>query len=534
MRTIKTNYLLLAAMTALTIGMTSCSQSEDMAEDTTGKQTITFTSGDDETTTRTSMGGNYTASKFPFYWEKGDAIWINAKDHITGDNTSTAAHANFTGSVSTSAPYYIRYTGTGSYSTTNSRTGITVSTTSDANTLVIPPLQSIASWAEGAATSRIGANGDCGTATATGSGSSYKFKLDHKAAYLIIMPRWGTGGTNTTYKLKSVTVTTHDGAYLLSGRFSFSDSGIGNVVTNTGGSATIKITTGGSTGIVLPTSKDQTQSINIAIKPIATAIPLYCIYEISDGTNKYYIEKIISEKTYAANTVTPVTADIKKGYDMARLGQDADGKSLSSGPYLDVITNKNPYSGFYDWDVPNGEEHFVSHEMADDYNGTSVTVGTPTAAEGARTDWCTNSNFNALPTYNQITWYLKGGCYWDADKKWGPADNQKGGMWFKKKAYLISSGVVTETAFNTTQSGITTSTPVTMAPADFNTSDWFFLPAAGYLCDGTLYITGTYGYDWSSTPSSSVGFAYSLFFYSGYAGVGYNGRNLGFCLWSVR
>jgi hypothetical protein len=59
----------------------------------------------------------------------------------------------------------------GSYNTTNSRTNTTVNTTSDANTLVIPPVQSIASWAEGAATSRIGANGDCGTATATGSGT---------------------------------------------------------------------------------------------------------------------------------------------------------------------------------------------------------------------------------------------------------------------------------------------------------------------------------------------------------------------------
>jgi hypothetical protein len=527
MKTKKTNYLLSAAIAVVSLGMTSCSQSEDVAENTSAKQTITFVSG--EETTRTSMGGAYTDASFPFYWEKNDAIWVNGTDKITGDNTATAAHANFTGSVTAADSYNIRYTGTGSYNTTNSRTGITVNTTSDGNTLVIPPVQSIATWAEGAATSRIGANGDCGTATATGSGTSYSFKLAHKAAYLIIMPRWGTGGTNTTYKLKSVTVTTHDGAHLLSGRFSFSDTGIGSAVTNTKGSATIKITTGGNDGLTLPTSKDQTKSINIAIKPVTTATPLYCIYEVSDGTNTYYIEKIISDKSFPVNTITPITADIKAGYDAAVNNPAANG-----GSYLDLITNNNPYSGFYEWDVPNSEEYFVSNEMNDDYNATPVTAGyTPTAAEGAKTDWCTNSNFKAQPTYNQITWYLEGGCYWDADKKWGPADNQKGGMWFKKKAYLISSGVVTETAFNTTQSGTIIKTSVKTKPADLNTN-WFFLPAAGYYRYGALNDTGTYAHYWLSTPDSYVYYACILYCYRDYAGVyGYD-RNYGFCLWSVR
>jgi hypothetical protein len=54
-----------------------------------------------------------------------------------------------------------------------------------------------------------------------------------------------------------------------------------------------------------------------------------------------------------------------------------------------------------------------------------------------------------MPNLQPDDMVLEGGCYWDADKKWGPADNQKGGMWFKKKAYLISSGVVAdESTFN--------------------------------------------------------------------------------------
>jgi hypothetical protein len=525
----KKSLITYAMVAAVTLGFMSCSQDETAGDGTNAnKQTITFVSGD-ETSTRTSMGGAYTDTSFPFYWEKGDAIWVNAKDKITGSNAGTASYALFTGSVTTSASYKIRYTGTGSYSTTNSRTKTTVSISSDATHLVIPLTQTMSTLGGTAAanygTSRFGSNGDCGTATATGSGTSYRFKLNHKAAYLIIMPRWGTGGTNTTYKLKSVTVTTHDGAYLLSGRFGFSDSGIGNVVTNTGGSATIKITTGGSTGIVLPTSKDQTRSINIAIKPVASTTPLYCIYEVSDGANTYYIEKIISGKSFPVNTITPITADIKAGYDLA-----------STDGYLDVITNKNPYSGFYEWDVPNGEEYFVSNEMGGDYNATPITADlTPTAAEGARTDWCTNSNFKALPTYDQMTWYLKGGCYWQADKKWGPADNQKGGMWFKKKQYMIDTHVVAdETAFNTTLSGTISAIPVTTKPTDFNTSDWFFLPAAGRYLNGTLGYTGTYGDYWLSTAGYSSTMAEYIVFGSTSIGVSFGLRYLGDRLWSVQ
>jgi hypothetical protein len=49
MKTIKTNYLLSAAIAVVSLGMTGCSQSEDVADGTPAKQTITFASGEDET-----------------------------------------------------------------------------------------------------------------------------------------------------------------------------------------------------------------------------------------------------------------------------------------------------------------------------------------------------------------------------------------------------------------------------------------------------------------------------------------------------
>ncbi|MCH4147788.1 MAG: hypothetical protein LKG25_05365 [Prevotella sp.] len=561
MKTMKTNNLLLATITVLTLGMTSCSQSEDVAESTTGKQTITFISGDEttnQTKTRTSMGGTYTDATFPFFWEGGDAIYVNSvqSNGTTSNGISSAiagkvngstsftkqSFAAFTGTVpalTTGGSYKIRYTGTGSYTSYNQRNATSLTTTSNANTLVIPPYQTMATLGS---TTHFGAAGDCGTATATAkSDGTYKFKLNHQAAYLIIMPRWGTGGTNTTYKLKSVIVTTYTAGYYLSGSFSFNDSGIGDPVTNTNGSCTIKIATGGDNGIVLPTAKDQTKSINIAICPTTgtDAFPLYCIYEISNGTNTYYIEKIIPSHTYIAGTVTPITADIKAGYDLA----------YNDG-YLNLITNKNPYTGYYEWGVPNYptgdvnhvEEYYMSYEMGDDYNATKVTsAATPSTQEGAKTDWFTNSKFNKLPTYNQITWYLKGGCYWQADKKWGPADSQKGGAWLKTKAKIIADEIAAgnttfdENIFNTTQSGITYIYTQTTAPTDFNTTDWFFLPAACYCHDGyNSPFVGQLAYYWSSTPGNETGTAWIIDLTPTSCNAGLEARERGFSMWEVQ
>jgi hypothetical protein len=520
----KKNYYLMAVML---LGMTGCSQNEiESADSVTGKQTITFVSG--EETTRTSMSGKYTDDSFPFYWEKGDAIWVNGTDKITGDNTCTATHVRFTGNVTTSAPYNIIYTGTGSYSTTNSRTNNVVSTSSDASHLVIPLIQTMTESQLGT-TEHFGATGDCGIATATGTNSPYNFKLNHKAAYLILMPRWPRETYNTkTYNLKSVIVTTRDSKRLLSGRFTFDDYGNMSPIYGTNGSCTIKINLGGSDGITLPTETDQTKSINIAIKPVWATTPLYFIYEVSDGTNIYYIEKIVKDKSFAANTVTSITANLEAGYKIA-----------SDDGYLNLITNNNIYYNFYEWDAPAGESFFVSHEKNDDYNNIPVTADTyPTASEGAKTDWAKNSNFQALPTFNQISWYVAGRAYWDANKVWGPGADQKGGMWFKKKKKLIADGIVTEEKFNSPHGN--TSAPLLTTPPSINelSTDWFFLPATGSY-DGTIIFgEGIRGYYWLCTPqthdANSRGCSWCLGFSTVSFGMMVTQRDNGMSLWQAQ
>ncbi|GHV35871.1 hypothetical protein FACS1894178_6350 [Bacteroidia bacterium] len=69
---------------------------------------------------------------------------------------------------------------------------------------------------------------------------------------------------------------------------------------------------------------------------------------------------------------------------------------------------------------------------------------------------------------------------------------------------------------------------------DIATGNSLFLPAAGHrlYSGGTLLSAGTSGYYWSSTQDDSD-YAYRLYFSSGYANTGFNGRSYGFCVRSV-
>jgi hypothetical protein len=185
------------------------------------------------------------------------------------------------------------------------------------------------------------------------------------------------------------------------------------------------------------------------------------------------------------------------------------------------------------------------------YNTTTFTVSNPpTAEEGASKTYPTqNAEFKNCPTYNEITWYLAGGIYYDANQRWGAGENEKGGLWLKKKTKIIAddtkgagSTAVTAETFTSSQSGITivnsTTNPtliLTIAPDDLYTN-WFFLPATGYYYNGTLYNAGTVGYYWSSTPStpSTPDGAWNLIFFDGNASVACNYRSNGFCLWAAQ
>ncbi len=205
------------------------------------------------------------------------------------------------------------------------------------------------------------------------------------------------------------------------------------------------------------------------------------------------------------------------------------------------ITNIPPnttYSKVYAWD-------------AKDFNpvtlGTAPTNANTTTVATSSTDYSKRAIYACknCPSGYAITWYLKAGCYWDSGNvnggnitnyKMANGSYTKAGMWFKKKSGITNFS-------STASSGTTTCTPTLLSTktaaqiAALNLStDYFFLPAAGYTySNGSFSEGGTKGDYWSSAPSLDTQGAYCLSFNNGSATLT-NGfvRKNGFCLWLLQ
>ena len=172
----KTRMLSFAAFCGLTFAFVSCAN-EDVAQNPNStdndKNLTTFSTGDP--LTRTSM-----ESDGKFFWEPGDKIRvIDDNDRWQqSSNTPTAKTASFKfkvpGKFSTGSTYKVYYPGQNN----NSYYG---------NTVYIQPVQS---QSEPNTTAHFGVSGDCGMADAVWSNTKngFEFSLDHKAAYLLLLP----------------------------------------------------------------------------------------------------------------------------------------------------------------------------------------------------------------------------------------------------------------------------------------------------------------------------------------------------------
>jgi len=145
-----------------------------------------------------------------------------------------------------------------------------------------------------------------------------------------------------------------------------------------------------------------------------------------------------------------------------------------------------------------------------------------TITSGIATNSCKD-----CPTYVQIQMYIGAGTYWDSTTSWKDASGTTytGGLWLKKKAYI--SGFDAGTATKSTSATSTQGVPI-------NTSQYFFLPASGYMSGSSAYDVGSYGYYWSSSPSSNASNACRLYFTSSGVLTHYYTRSFGFCVWLVQ
>ena len=511
----KTRLLSFAAFCGLTFAFVSCAN-EDVAQNPNStdndKNLTTFSTGNP--LTRTSM-----ESDGKFFWEPGDKIYVEDDNGVwqKSSNTPTAKTASFKfkvpGKFSTGSTYKVYYPGQNNISYYG-------------NTVYIQPAQS---QSEPNTTAHFGASGDCGMADAVWSNTKngFEFSLDHKAAYLLLLPHTSNTVVHKCYLTRLEVHSDND----ISGVFSL-DPTTGKLVGESYYNY-IYVSIGGSgayaNGFPL-TNTAQSAATNgtyVIIKPGTHTLKIrYWVKEIATGTEGT-ITKTLASATYDQNKYYKITANLNvKDYD---------------GDHYYMWDAHDQYWKGHEWNH-GGSQPTLNHDLP---NATTSSDYAQSNTDLRYYHKGSGSPFNAtqscatLPNVNEMTWYAaKGDPRWDADELWTTMDHlYKGGMWFKKKAYI--NGYKNDTAVDGTDwqtTGKQQTWPVSPSlPSAADAGKYFYLPALGCYRSGQLYSigntgnTGNTGDYWSSSaePRNSLN-AFSLNFDSDHVYVHINDRNNGF------
>ena len=507
----KTRLLSFAVFCGLTLAFVSCAN-EDVAQNPNNtdndKNLTTFSAG--APSTRTSM-----QSDGKFFWEAGDKIYVkddNGSWHASS-NSPTGKTDNFKfkvpGTYTAHTSYDVYYPGQGGSN----------------NQAVIAASQS---QAEPNTTSHFGAAGDCGMAKATkiSGKQQFAFTLDHKAAYLLFLPRTSNTILHNCYLTKVEVNSDNDitDTYTL-------DPTTGKL-TGTGTGKQIIVSTGGSGAYAngFPLTNNSTNADTngsyVVIKPGTHTLKIrYWVKDVAtnvEGT----ITKTLASATYDQNKYYNITASLDvKNYD---------------GDHYYMWDAQQQYWYGYEWTKNLGAgvgQPTLGGQPAGNYAQSNTDSRYYHVGSALPRFDATRTSCKDLPNVNEMTWYAaKGDPRWDADELWTTMGHlYKGGMWFKKKAYI--SGYNSNTAVDGTDwrtNGNTNSSYASqtlLSAADAN--KYFYLPLLGcYGYSGELVGVGTEGYYWASTASG--GGAFSLFIYSAYSGhsggyvnLNFYGRELG-------
>ena len=502
----KTRLLSFAAFCGLTFAFASCAN-EDVAQNPNStdndKNLTTFTAGDPST--RTSM-----QSDGKFFWEAGDKIWV--KD----DNGTWNASSN----SPTSKTAYFKFKVPGTYTAHMSYKVYYPGKYGNQDQVTISASQI---QSEPNTTTHFGTSGDCGMADASKqSNGSFAFTLDHKAAYLLLLPRTSNTVLHDCYLTKVEINSDNDitSTYTL--------DPVTGKLTGTGTGKQIVLTTGGNWGstyqngfpLTNTTTNAATNGSYVVIKPGTHTLKIrYWVKDVAtsvEGT----ITKILSSATYDQNKYYNITANLNV--------KDYDGDH------------------YYMWDAQ--QQYWYGYEWT---KNLGAGVGQPTlvtqpagnyAQSNADSRWFHEGSslgrFDAtqscatLPNVNEMTWYaVKGDPRWDADELWTTMGHlYKGGMWFKKKAYIsgYNSGTAYDgTDWRTTNNSDSWSASQTL-PSAADANKYFYLPALGVYNSGQLYYIGAAGRYWSSSAQPWNNSAFYLGFSSGYVNIYPDGRLAGY------
>ena len=504
----------LALVFSIGLAFASCAN-EDIAQNPNGtdnnKNFTIFSTGDPAT--RTSMESNGA-----FYWEAGDKIWVK-DDNGTWQqsrNAPTEKTASFKfevpGKFTKTTTYKVYYSG---------KNG-------NQNQVTIAANQS---QAEPNTTAHFGTSGDCGMADAAWSNAKngFAFTLDHKAAYLLLLPRISNTILHDCYLTKVEINSDNDitSTYTL--------DPVTGKLTGTGTGKQIVLTTKGSGAYAngFPLTNNATSATTngsyVVIKPGTHTLKIrYWVKDVATGTEGT-ITKTLASATYDQNKYYNITANLDvKNYD---------------GDHYYMWDAKQQYWYGYEW-----TKHLPGDTGQPTLNSNSSSNYAQSNSdsryyhEGGGAFQATQS-CDTLPNANELSWYcMYGDPRWDADELWTTMGHlYKGGMWFKKKSVLLAEGHYdTEKSADGTTDIRTTSKNYYNTSSSINNSGlpsaadagkYFYLPALGFYDSGQLYTVGSYGYYWSSSAStwgSGSGRAYGLSFLSGNVNVGSLNRSTGF------
>ena len=503
----KTRLLSFAAFCGLTLTFASCAN-EDVAQNPNStdsdKNLTTFSTGDPST--RTSM-----ESDGKFFWEAGDKIWVKDDNGIwnasSNSPTSKTAYFKFKvpGTYTAHMSYKVYYPG---------QNGNQDQVTISANQ----------SQSEPNTTTHFGTSGDCGMATATriAGERNFNFTLDHKSAYLLLLPRTSNTILHDCYLTKVEINSDNDitSTYTLdpvTGKLTGTGTGK-QIIVSTGGSgtyyngfpltnSTTSAATNGSYVVIKPGT--HTLKIRYWVKDVATNV---------EGT----ITKILSSASYDQNKYYNITANLNV--------KDYDGDK-----YYMWDAQQNYWAG-HEWNSTNPWQPTLTTQSANPnyaQNNTDPRYYNDSYPGSGISNPATHTPCKDLPNANEMTWYAKeGDPRWDGDELWTTMGHlYKGGMWFKKQAYISgynSNTAVDGTDWRTTHNNQSWSVSPSL-PSAADAGKYFFLPALGFYISGSLRRVGVDGWYWSSSTDPSYSSrAYNLGFGSGYVGVYYNGRDNGF------
>jgi len=497
--TFKTSILSLAPLCGLTLTLGSCAN-EDIAQNGNGTdndKNLTIFSTGEEPATRTSMESNGT-----FYWEAGDKIWV--KDDNGAWRQSSNSPSGKTASFKFKVP--------GKFTKGNTYKVYYPGRNGNQNRVSIAANQS---QSEPNMTAHFGASGDCGMADAAWSNTKngFAFSLDHKAAYLLFLPRTSNTILHNCYLTKVEVNSDNDitSTYTL-------DPTTGEL-TGTGTGKQIIVSTGGSGTYVngFPLTNNATSAATngayMVIKPGTHTLRVrYWVKDVATSTEGT-ITKIYSSTAYASNTYYDMTADLNV-------------KDYSGDKYYMWDAQQNYWSG-HEWNSASPWQPVLNYTSNGNYaqSNTDLRYYHKGSASG-RFD--ATQSCASLPNANEMSWYcMYGDPRWDADELWTTMGRlYKGGMWFKKKSVLLAEGNYnTEKSADGTTDLRTSYKDYTNGNRSINNSglpsaadagNYFYLPALGYYYYGQLYDVGYSGFYWSSSAyPSGTSSAYTLNFSSG-------------------